>query len=164
MAESTLTDEQAEEMLKQLSAHFRQPVQPVGRYCAALRSWEDAWYQKYLDLKRELFPGLDGDSRLPETIAIYEVYKAETKDPLSHSDKNRGYKLHNLAGLKSFVETLSHVELSIRKSSLLARLIYGGEKLRTKKCPEHKGRWSGIPHPDNMCPHGCEHTGWIPEP
>lgn len=164
MAESTLTDEQAEEMLKQLSAHFRQPVQPVSRYCAALRAWGDAQHQSYLEMREELFPGLDGDSRLPEAQVAFDLYKAETKDPLSHPDKNRGYKLHTLMRMKSWNETLSSVELSIRKSALLARLIYGGEKLRTQKCPQHKGHWSGLEHPDNQCPHGCGLTGWLPEP
>ena len=55
--------------------------------------------------------------------------------------------------------------LSIRKSCLLHRLVYLGEPLRTKKCPEHKGVWSGLaPVP---CPHGCDttcgcRTGWLP--
>lgn len=48
----------------------------------------------------------------------------------------------------------------ISKSNLLARILYGGEKLRTRPCPEHKGRWSGI----MTCPYGCGETGWLPEP
>lgn len=52
---------------------------------------------------------------------------------------------------------------AIQKSNLLWRLIYGGEPLRTKKCPVHQGHWSGLPHPDNDCEHGCELTGWIPD-
>lgn len=54
---------------------------------------------------------------------------------------------------------LMYVELQIRKSDLLARLIYGGEALRTKKCPVHDGRWSGI----TPCEHGCGSTGWVPD-
>lgn len=56
----------------------------------------------------------------------------------------------------------------LRKSALLGRLIYGGEKLREVKCPQHDGRWSGLefgPHgnsPGNVCPHGCGLTGWLP--
>lgn len=51
-----------------------------------------------------------------------------------------------------------------RKSNLLWRLLYAGEKLRTRKCPEHDGHWSGCkPEP---CPHGCSFgsdvTGWLP--
>lgn len=40
--EVDMTDEEAEALLYQLSRHFNQPVQPVGRYCAALRVWENA--------------------------------------------------------------------------------------------------------------------------
>lgn len=163
MSESTLTDEQAEEMLKQLSKHFRQPVQPVSRYCKSLRTWRDAFDTEYYALMEELFPGLSGDSTLEATKAVYEVYKQEIKDPLAHPDKPRSYKLHELEGLKKWTEVLTTVELSIRKSNLLYRLIYCGEKLRTQKCPQHKGRWSGIEFGDNVCPHGCELTGWIPE-
>lgn len=53
---------------------------------------------------------------------------------------------------------LNWVALQIRKSCLLARMIYGGEDLRTRECPDHKGQWSGI----GVCRHGCEETGWIP--
>lgn len=49
--------------------------------------------------------------------------------------------------------------LAITKSSLLARMIYGGEELRTEKCPEHHGQWMGI----FRCPHGCDGTGWLPK-
>jgi hypothetical protein len=54
--------------------------------------------------------------------------------------------------------------LRIQKSNLLARLIYGGEKLRKRKCPEHHGHWSGIEFEDTACPYGCGLTGWLPEP
>ena len=50
--------------------------------------------------------------------------------------------------------------ITVRKSNLLARMIYGNEEPRTVQCPEHKGEWQGIfPEP---CPHGCQHTGWLP--
>lgn len=54
---------------------------------------------------------------------------------------------------------VSVVGLGIEKSSLLARLLYEGEPLRTKKCPVHDGTWCGI----NPCPHGCGETGWVPD-
>lgn len=47
------------------------------------------------------------------------------------------------------------------KSSLLGRLLYGREKLRTQKCSVHKGRWSGIYWPEPEC--GCQGTGWLRE-
>ena len=54
---------------------------------------------------------------------------------------------------------------ALSKSNLAARLIYVGEKLRTRKCPVHKGSWSGVLTTATMdCPHGCNLTGWIREP
>lgn len=57
----------------------------------------------------------------------------------------------------------SSIHLSIRKSNLLARLIYGGEKLRTRECPLHKGEWTGQAMLMG-CPHKCDGTGWLREP
>lgn len=71
----------------------------------------------------------------------------------------------------SFVDHIDDIRLAIRKSCLLDRLIYGGEKLRTRMCPDHRGRWSGIDagpqygkHPHGHCERGCYLTGWLPEP
>lgn len=53
------------------------------------------------------------------------------------------------------------LSIAIEKSSLLYRLLYLGEPLRTQKCPVHLGVWHGIqPVP---CPHGCGLTGWLPK-
>lgn len=61
---------------------------------------------------------------------------------------------------------LGALRLAVVKSCLLDRLLYCGEALRTRPCPEHQGRWSGCcrRHP---CPHGCDgpcgcRTGWVP--
>jgi hypothetical protein len=51
------------------------------------------------------------------------------------------------------------VMFAVGKSSMLDRLLYGGETLRTAKCPTHKGHWSGLGI--ERCPHGCGHTGWL---
>lgn len=58
---------------------------------------------------------------------------------------------------------LRDIERDIHKSALLARLLYGGEKLRTRKCPIHKGHWRGLESPGNRCPMGCGLSGWLPE-
>lgn len=65
------------------------------------------------------------------------------------------------------------VDLAITKSACLARLIYGGEDIRTEQCPVHKGRWSGCAwrspecatseYPDG-CMDGSNVTGWLPLP
>jgi hypothetical protein len=58
-------------------------------------------------------------------------------------------------------DDVSHLALSIEKSCLLDRLIYGGEPLRTERCPKHKGRWSGcVPDPCPICSYGSNVTGW----
>ncbi len=55
--------------------------------------------------------------------------------------------------------------IDLRKSNLLWRLIYGGESLRSRECPTHKGRWSGMAWNGDECAcagGGCI-TGWLPE-
>lgn len=61
-----------------------------------------------------------------------------------------------------FRDHYSFMNLAIMKSCLLYRMIYFGEKLRTRQCSIHQGRWSGI-H-ESPCPEGCDYTGWLPEP
>lgn len=36
-----MTDDEAEAMLKQLTAHYRSPVMPLRRFCDALQMWID---------------------------------------------------------------------------------------------------------------------------
>jgi hypothetical protein len=62
-------------------------------------------------------------------------------------------------------QSIGEVFLAIRKSNLLARLIYGGQKLRTRKCPVHKGHWSGcvFEDPGCGCLDGSNVTGWLAE-
>jgi len=56
------------------------------------------------------------------------------------------------------------VFFAIRKSNLLWRLLYAGEKVRTRKCPVHKGRWSGVSHLGTCsCQAGYNVTGWLPD-
>src|SRR5690606_24282244 len=58
-------------------------------------------------------------------------------------------------GRSDLVEAFNTVLRSIPKSNLLARLIYGGEQLRSRKRPIHKGRWSGcIMSASSDCPKG----------
>lgn len=66
------------------------------------------------------------------------------------------------------VDDIRRTELHVSKSNLLARLIYGGEKLRSEPCPIHKGHWSGCVWGfEGRCPHcmsGADVTGWKKEP
>ena len=104
-----LTDAEADGLLAKLTEHFREPVMPVSRYCAALSTWR-----------------------------ALRVQQSLTPDSLLRS-----------------------VETAIRKSNLLYRMIYCGEKPRTVECPAHKGHWNG---PATGCAEGCGGTGWLPEP
>lgn len=64
---------------------------------------------------------------------------------------------------KQFGEFLDDFDLYVSKSSLLGRLIYSKEKLRTKKCPLHEGHWNGQAMMRGDCPHKCSGTGWLQE-
>ena len=60
--------------------------------------------------------------------------------------------------------SISGIGIDVMKSDLLGRLIYGQEILRTRPCPVHKGRWSGLAGEWNGgCDKGCDLTGWLPE-
>jgi hypothetical protein len=61
----------------------------------------------------------------------------------------------------AYAGMLRQVLRDIRKSDLLWRLLYDGQRLRTRKCPKHGGSWAGVS--PVACPHGCGHTGWLPE-
>ena len=38
----TMTNDEAEVLLKELSEHYKQPVMPIKKYCAAIETWMDA--------------------------------------------------------------------------------------------------------------------------
>jgi hypothetical protein len=66
---------------------------------------------------------------------------------------------------ESYWPHLRAMRIDIRKSALLGRLIYDGQKLRTKKCPLHQGRQHMHIHLgfEAQCPHECDGTGWLRE-
>src|ERR1700720_446420 len=43
-----------------------------------------------------------------------------------------------------FEKSWAQVRLAIRKSCLLDRMLYGGERPSETPCPVHKGTWSGV--------------------
>lgn len=66
---------------------------------------------------------------------------------------------------RDVADALQSLSFAAGKSNLLSRLIYQREDLRTRRCPTHKGRWSGIAYDENRC--ACEDrggnlTGWLP--
>lgn len=153
---ASMSAQEAERMLVRLRGHFKEPVQPVSRYCDSLRAWQKALQERARSLRNELFPELE--KRWSEEA--HDAYRQEMDNPTSGG---RTYKIQELKRFQDACDSVDYTFLQIIKSSLLGRLIYGGEKLRTQQCPEHKGEWSGLEHPDRPCPHGCEMTGWIPE-
>lgn len=164
-----LTNEQAEAMLAALTEHFGQPVMPIDRYCSGMRQYQEALSEKAARIKEELYPGITADYyHHPELKAqaekAYEEYAAEKKLPLTgHNLTKREYRILDLRHAEQEAFRVGDVFMQISKSNLLARLLYNGEKLRTKMCPEHKGVWSGIEWSENVCPHKCQLTGWIQE-
>jgi hypothetical protein len=70
-------------------------------------------------------------------------------------------------GWEEICGAYDRVTTAIPKSNLLARLIYGGERLRSKPCPEHHGRWSGCVFSADEITCGCgasaNITGWLAE-
>lgn len=184
--EDKLTNEQAEAMLQRLSKHFREPVQPVSRYCRTLETWGRCIGERARTLQTELLPQLY-EYNAPEHEAQKKEYdrakmratlqdlvpvgvsflpddfKASVLATVMRERTPREYKLDELLDFEEAAHQVERTFLAIHKSNLLARLLYSGEKLRTKKCPEHKGKWSGIEWSDTVCPHKCQLTGWVQE-
>lgn len=161
----TLTAEEAERMLLRLRGFYNEPVMPITRYCDGLREWANALADRSTSLRRELYPDLEGPYEDPKTQAAYALYREETADEAYRAlAAPRWAQVYDLKLYEKASEITHHVFTMIRKSSLLDRLLYAGEKLRTRKCPTHNGHWSGLEHDGNVCPHGCQLTGWLPEP
>lgn len=74
------------------------------------------------------------------------------------------------ASLLEMANKAGGVFFAIGKSNLLWRLLYLGERLRTKPCPVHRGHWSGCVGSKaqtgcgGACLSGNNVTGWLPEP
>lgn len=64
---------------------------------------------------------------------------------------------------KEYYEFLNRMRIDIMKSNLLGRLLYAKEPLRTRRCPLHKGHYSGEAMFFEKCPHLCDGTGWLRE-
>jgi len=159
-------EEQAQEALKALQTFYSQPVMPINRYCEALRTWQRVVEDRTMRLKEAEFPGISGPSydneRTRKAYADYLAAKAAYNEHTSPVDK-RYMAMSEIRSSEDLEEAISYTFMQITKSSLLGRLIYGGEKLRTEMCPIHKGHWSGLEWPDKPCLHRCQMTGWIQE-
>lgn len=127
---------QAEELLRALAEFYREPVMPISRYCKALETWVSC-----IQMNNGMYPS----SLIPEGFAM--------------PARGDGHGA-------SYVAILPGMLTDIRKSNLLYRLLYRGQPLRKRPCPQHRGHWSGWSK--EPCPHGCSDgenvTGWLPEP
>lgn len=86
----------------------------------------------------------------------------KANDPEDFVPRHENDKIEHKAG-HGYARSIGRMLTDITKSNLLARLLYGGEKLRKRQCPEHKGHWSGMEFYESRCKHGCGLTGWLPE-
>jgi hypothetical protein len=79
------------------------------------------------------------------------------------SDQDAGGQEENWEGVN---EALNVLQIPIRKSNMLWRLIYLGQQVRTEKCPIHQGHWMGYGECENdpPCNSGWDITGWLPNP
>lgn len=176
-ADAKIPEDDAEAQLKRLSRHFGEPVMPIRRYCDGLRAWERALHERAARKRAEMFPGIDGDYHKDPTLkaavgkawADYRTTKEKFADPWkAYRDAGRvpDKRLDDLETLKRYEDAANaahSVSQAIERSSLLARTLYGGEKVRTRMCPEHKGEWDGQAMLSG-CPHQCDGTGWLREP
>lgn len=176
MADAVIPEDDAEALLRRLSRHFGEPVKPIGRYCKGLQDWECALRGRAERARAKLFPGIDGDYHRDPTLkeaaekawADYQDAKRKFGNPhkayhdAGMKPDERMYALDELWRCEDMVREVEHVFLSIRKSNLLARVLYDGEKVRTTQCPEHKGKWNGQAMLMG-CPHKCGGTGWLRE-
>ena len=95
----------------------------------------------------------------------FRVWRAALREAIERGDfDERGeLGLRTKEHYQEVIDGLAQAELAIYKSNLLARLIYGGQELRTEKCPVHQGHWSGWAWGDECeCQDGPDITGWLP--
>jgi hypothetical protein len=189
-----LTEEQAQEMLKQLAEHYGEPVRPVNEYCNAIRNWmsaiEQGCYGAIPDSGNSQFQTwvirlVVEEGRSPWTTEkVNEDYIVRRHSHLPEADVraavkdlvSRGELVQRDGALVrggthqglAYVHMLRTITIDISKSALLGRLIYAGEKFRQKPCPDHKGALNmheWIGHSSTpQCRYYCGGTGWLPEP
>jgi hypothetical protein len=159
-----MTEDEAKAMLAVLSDHYQEPVMPISIYCKALTTWRTAIRERSERMVASAYPGIDKPWGTPEKTAAQALFDHDAKNPKDHAGVQRAGDAHS--SVKWYNE-VSSTFTSIRKSNLLARLLYGAQEIRTTPCPIHKGVWSGCMWPDDpkdmcACMDGCNVTGWLP--
>jgi len=160
-------------MLAALSRYYGKPVMPVDRYCSALETWAEALASRTHRLMESLYPGiydrvrepfsLEADLRSLQAWKLHDAEKrVERDDGLPRSPRDQ--QLLELRSQEHQLGQIHYVFTQIHKSNLLHRLLYQGQRLRSRPCPEHKGTWSGC-HWEALpcgCQDGANVTGWLP--
>lgn len=136
VTQGSLTPEQVAEHTDALTHHYGERVAPVGDYCQGFYDWEKA------------------------IAAKVDRLEAGTEYEANYGDGWAAVVADELERWRAVLDALRTIGLPIAKSSMLGRRIYGGEKLRTEMCPEHRGQWSGLAYAKTLC--GCDLTGWLP--
>jgi len=134
------SEEEIERFLKAFSEGA--PVLPMPFFCDALTQWANLFRKE------------------PPPQGPHPAFPDIPVDPEDH--------LREVKERREFADMADRVFLRIRKSNLLWRMLYGGEKPRSTPCPKHYGRWSGCKMPEEMeckgaCADGINITGWLKE-
>jgi hypothetical protein len=130
--------------------------------------------QEFLTIPFDILPIVSPEesSEIQEAHRVLEVFYQEPVRPINrYCDMVNAWARQAQQQVKNIpIEDQPHwiqglaCMLDVAKSSLLDRLLYGGETFRTRPCPEHRGLWSGLSGKyDGGCSHGCDLTGWLPE-
>lgn len=148
-----LATDSIERMEEALRIHYKEPVRPVSHYCKAFEDWGNVLRERLAEIEKE-----------PEEHAE-NCNSIKNPPPGGYCNCARYWSEQDKRWMTPVVEALNHLQLPIRKSNLLFRLIYLGEPLRTEKCPEHKGHWTGCWFDRSCdCQSGYDVTGWLPTP
>jgi hypothetical protein len=191
MVRQLKTQADAEAELGELGRELPDPVMPVSRVVAALKSWCECvlagaarddvrtgpdWFAVVESMKTVLasvdrtridVPAPVGDTILIDRLAVLSSFFGEPVRPLAVlCPAVRAWLRREIDPIFNAKRPapVPSVQIDIGKSNLLWRLLYAREKVRTKQCPVHRGRWHGPSGPDGSdCPHKCDGTGWLRE-
>ena len=139
--------EQAEALLKELSAYYKEPVKPISEYCNALKTWAKAMNDRVTRKREELYPDtkyLEEKNADAEYVREYEARSKAAWDAY-HADKRveeercgplsgfyararyegrralteREHEIEALRDIEKRAEQIDFVFLQIQKSCLL---------------------------------------------
>ena len=126
-----MNDDEAKAMLAILSDHYGEPVMTLKRYCAALETWRRAVQERAQRMTLAAYPGIDKPWGTPEKTAALALFDADAKTFTAPVTDTGVQRLPDVHSAVKWAREVSSTFLSIRKSNLLARLIYDGQELRT---------------------------------